>query len=122
MSDLERPSAAEIVKNPIVWPVPAVVIGCFALFSPAMWKAVEATDKAGRLIRQVPAHEFLLFLGGILAVYYISFVPIVRELIGYGHALKGMSPASDAEKGCAVAIIRYASLLLLYAMVLGHIF
>ncbi len=121
MDELEKPSASEIIRSPFVWPIPGALLSIPALFSPSMWKTVDRFTRYGRDIKVIPAVEFLLIVGALLVIYYISFLPVIREMMGMGHTMSGMRPASDAEKGCAVAIIRYASLLAFYALILTHL-
>ena len=121
MDELEKPSFSEIIRSPFVWPLPGVLLSGLVVLSPSMWKAVDTYTQQGRAVKVIPAIDFLLIIGVLLAIYYISFLAVVRQMVGMGHTLSGMRPASDTEKGCAVAIIRYVSLLAMYVVILIHL-
>lgn len=112
-SRLER-LGGRVVRLPWTWPLPAVAVQALVLLgSTRIWTdTVTVRTRAAESSTLSVAERYLVLLGLSAGAYWAMC--LLGDVLFVG-ARVGMRTATEAEKGCVVALLRLALLTVLYA-------
>ena len=103
-------------RLPALLPVPPLLVAAWvAMTSKAAWVPTQEMVRKGQTqFYHMDGFVIPALMGFLVGVYALTFTEIMADVLGAIGVSRCGSMPSEGEKGCAVVLLRYAVLLVVY--------